>query len=69
MDWKCGTSSRVPALKAQSPKFKPQPSLLKKKNKRGLLIHAKVFCDLMLTNQVLSSPPQSAKAWKSLPPF
>jgi hypothetical protein len=31
MDWRCGSSSRAPALKAWSPEFKPSPK--KKKNK------------------------------------
>jgi hypothetical protein len=31
MDWRCGSSSRAPALQAQSPQFKPQDYQKKKK--------------------------------------
>jgi hypothetical protein len=31
MDWRCGSSHRVPALQVQSPEFKPQSHQKKKK--------------------------------------
>jgi hypothetical protein len=34
MDWRCGSSSRIPILQAQSPEFKPQSQLKKKKRKK-----------------------------------
>jgi hypothetical protein len=33
MDWTCGSSARAPALKAQSPEFKPHPNKKKEKEK------------------------------------
>jgi hypothetical protein len=34
MDWRCGSSSKVPSLKGQIPKFKPQCHQKKKKRKK-----------------------------------
>jgi hypothetical protein len=34
MDWKCGSSSRVPTLQMQSPEFKPQSHQKKKKSSK-----------------------------------
>jgi hypothetical protein len=34
MDWRCGSSSRVPALQALSPEFKLQSHKKKKKKKK-----------------------------------
>jgi hypothetical protein len=37
MDWTCGSSARAPALKAQSPEFKPHPNKKKEKEKEKRL--------------------------------
>jgi hypothetical protein len=34
MNWKCGSSSRVPALQVQNPEFKPQSHQKKRKKER-----------------------------------
>jgi hypothetical protein len=34
MDWRCGSSGRVPALQAQSPEFKPKNFFKKREVKR-----------------------------------
>jgi hypothetical protein len=36
MDWRCGSSGRVPALQVLNPKFKPQSYHLKKK--KGIFV-------------------------------
>jgi hypothetical protein len=36
MDWRCGSSTRVPALQGQSPEFKPHSYLKKKKKKKAV---------------------------------
>jgi hypothetical protein len=35
LHWRCGSSSRVPALQSQSPEFKPQSHQKTKQNKQG----------------------------------
>jgi hypothetical protein len=54
MDWRCGSSSRVPALQVQSPEFKPQFNLKKKKGERketfSKVIHLRqIFLDFQAT--------------------
>jgi hypothetical protein len=51
MDWRCGSSDRVPALQAQSPKFKPQyhQKINKQKSFRPIVIQKEVKTPFILT--------------------
>jgi hypothetical protein len=50
MDWRCGSSSTVPALQVGSPEFKPSPTKKKgrkEQKKRGREQEIHVNCELM----------------------
>jgi hypothetical protein len=43
LNWRCGSSGRVPALQVQNPEFEPQSQTKKEKNRilrPGVVVHA-----------------------------
>jgi hypothetical protein len=43
MDWRCGSSDRIPALQAQSPEFKPQSHQKKRKKRKETTLRVSQF--------------------------
>jgi hypothetical protein len=47
MDWRCGSSTRAPALQVQNPEFKPQSHQKEKEKKKKMFC---LFFKLLLRN-------------------
>jgi hypothetical protein len=48
MNWRCGSSSRAPALQVQKPKFKPQTN-----KKKKLLINFMILLNILYDIRIL----------------